>query len=382
LLEGVQICVIGEVDGISSLSKFYGAPLEQQVVIDLDRHSVVLPYSSGTTGLPKGVCLSHRNLVINVDQIATAAEFQQGETAAAFLPFFHIYGMTVMMNMHLACGGLLVTMPRFDLDLFLRLCQNHKSRRMWIVPPVALALAKHPLVDEFDLSQIDQVFSGAAPMGRELSDAVATRLNCEMLQGFGMTELSPVSHVTPISGPRSGSSGLAVPNTQCRIVNPETGEGIAPGGEGELWIKGPQVMIGYLNNEKATQDTLTHDGWLKTGDVAIIDQDGYMFIVDRLKELIKYKGFQVAPAELEAILVAHPNIQDAAVIGKPDDEAGEVPIAFVITIEPAPNEAQIKQYIATTLAHYKKIHQVHFVDEIPKSPSGKILRRLLRQRLT
>ena len=382
LLEGVQICVIGEVDGISSLSKFYGAPLEQQVVVDLDRHSVVLPYSSGTTGLPKGVCLSHRNLVINVDQIATAAEFQQGETAAAFLPFFHIYGMTVMMNMHLACGGLLVTMPRFDLDLFLRLCQNHKSRRMWIVPPVALALAKHPLVDEFDLSQIDQVFSGAAPMGRELSDAVATRLNCEMLQGFGMTELSPVSHVTPISGPRSGSSGLAVPNTQCRIVNPETGEGIAPGGEGELWIKGPQVMIGYLNNEKATQDTLTHDGWLKTGDVAIIDQDGYMFIVDRLKELIKFKGFQVAPAELEAILVAHPNIQDAAVIGKPDDEAGEVPIAFVITIEPAPNEAQIKQYIATTLAHYKKIHQVHFVNEIPKSPSGKILRRLLRQRLT
>ena len=382
LLEGVQICVIGEVDGISSLSKFYGAPLEQQVVVDLDRHSVVLPYSSGTTGLPKGVCLSHRNLVINVDQIATAAEFQQGETAAAFLPFFHIYGMTVMMNMHLACGGLLVTMPRFDLDLFLRLCQNHKSRRMWIVPPVALALAKHPVVDEFDLSQIDQVFSGAAPMGRELSDAVATRLNCEMLQGFGMTELSPVSHVTPISGPRSGSSGLAVPNTQCRIVNPETGEGIAPGGEGELWIKGPQVMIGYLNNEKATQDTLTHDGWLKTGDVAIIDQDGYMFIVDRLKELIKYKGFQVAPAELEAILVAHPNIQDAAVIGKPDDEAGEVPVAFVITTDPAPNETQIKDYIASTLAHYKQIHKVHFVDDIPKSPSGKILRRLLRQRLT
>jgi len=253
---------------------------------------------------------------------------------------------------------------------------------MWIVPPVALALAKHPLVDEFDLSQIDQVFSGAAPMGRELSDAVATRLNCEMLQGFGMTELSPVSHVTPISGPRSGSSGLAVPNTQCRIVNPETGKGIAPGGEGELWIKGPQVMIGYLNNEKATQDTLTHDGWLKTGDVAIIDQDGYMFIVDRLKELIKYKGFQVAPAELEAILVAHPNIQDAAVIGKPDDEAGEVPVAFVMTTDPAPNEAQIKEYIASTLAHYKQIHKVYFVDDIPKSPSGKILRRLLRQRLT
>ncbi|MDE0784781.1 MAG: AMP-binding protein, partial [Planktomarina sp.] len=382
LLEDVQICVIGVVDGISSISKFYGAPLEQQVMVDLDKHSVVLPYSSGTTGLPKGVCLSHRNLVINLDQVATAAEFQQGETAAAFLPFFHIYGMTVLMNMHLACGGQLVTMPRFDLELFLRHCVKYKSRRMWIVPPVALALAKHPLVDEFDLNQIDQVFSGAAPMGQKLSDAVARRLNCKMLQGFGMTELSPVSHVTPLSGPRSGSSGLAVPNTQCRIVSPDTGEDIAPGGEGELWIKGPQVMIGYLNNEKETQDTMTNDGWLKTGDVAIIDKDGYMFIIDRLKELIKYKGFQVAPAEIEAVLVAHPNIQDAAVIGKPDDEAGELPVAFVITIDPAPSEAQIKKYIAKNLAHYKKIHRVNFVNEIPKSPSGKILRRLLRQQLT
>jgi len=290
--------------------------------------------------------------------------------------------MTVMMNMHLACGGLLVTMPRFDLELFLRLSQDHKSRRMWIVPPVALALAKHPLVDKFDLSAIDQVFSGAAPMGSELSDAVTRRLNCEMLQGFGMTELSPVSHITPLSGPRSGSSGLAVPNTQCRIVNPDDGKDIDPGGEGELWIKGPQVMIGYLNNEKATQDTLNNDGWLKTGDVAVIDKDGYMFIVDRLKELIKYKGFQVAPAELEAILVAHPKIRDAAVIGKPDDEAGEVPIAFVVITDPALNETQIKDYMASTLAHYKKIHKVHFVDEIPKSPSGKILRRLLRQQLT
>ena len=191
--------MIGEADGVPSLSQFFGKALELQVPVDLDRHSMVLPYSSGTTGLPKGVCLSHRNLVMNIDQVATAAEFQRGETTAAFLPFFHIYGMTVMMNMHLACGGVLVTMPRFDLDLFLRICQDYASRRMWIVPPVALALAKHPLIDSYDLSQIDQVFSGAAPMGRKLSDAVATRLNCAMLQGFGMTELAPVSHVTPLS---------------------------------------------------------------------------------------------------------------------------------------------------------------------------------------
>ena len=381
-LTGVDVCVIGAADGTPSLSQFFATALQQQVPVDLDHHSVVLPYSSGTTGLPKGVCLSHRNLVMNIDQIAAAAEFQKGETAAAFLPFFHIYGMTVMMNMHLACGGVLVTMPRFDLELFLRICQDHAARRMWIVPPVALALAKHPSIDNYDLSKVDQVFSGAAPMGRKLSDAVAARLNCAMLQGFGMTELAPVSHVTPLSSPRSGASGLAVPNTLCRIVNPDSGDDMAPGEEGELWIKGPQVMIGYLNNEQATKDTLTPDGWLKTGDVAIIDEDGYMFIVDRLKELIKYKGFQVAPAELEATLVGHPQVQDAAVIGKPDEEAGEVPVAFVIAIDPAPSEAEIQAYIASSLSHYKQLHHVYFVTEIPKSPSGKILRRLLRQGLT
>jgi acyl-CoA synthetase (AMP-forming)/AMP-acid ligase II len=267
------------------------------------------------------------------------------------------------------------------LELFLRICQDHRARRMWIVPPVALALAKHPLVDAYDLSALEQVFSGAAPMGSALSDAVASRLNCAMLQGYGMTELAPVSHITPLSTPRSGASGLALPNTRCRIVSPETGEDLPPGEEGELWIKGPQVMIGYLNNETATRDTLTSDGWLKTGDVAIIDADGYMFIVDRLKELIKYKGFQVAPAELEACLVAHPQIQDAAVIGLPDEEAGEVPVAFVVCADPAPSPEEIQSYVGTQLSHYKQLHRVTFVEAIPKSPSGKILRRLLRDSL-
>ncbi len=371
-----DVVVIGD-----SLSDYMGESIEQQVPVDLDSHTVVLPYSSGTTGLPKGVMLSHRNLVVNVDQIIVAADLQPGEVAAAFLPFFHIYGMTVLMNVHLAGGGALVTMPRFDLPLFLQINQDHKSRRMWIVPPVALALAQHPLIDQYDLSSIEQVFSGAAPMGAELSNAVGKRLDCVSLQGYGMTELSPVSHVSYQSSARPGSSGVGLPNTECRIVDIENGADLPAGKEGELWVKGPQVMQGYLNNPEATAATITPDGWLRTGDIAVIDADGYMFIVDRLKELIKFKGFQVAPAELEATLVSHAGIADAAVIGLPDKEAGELPIAFIVSTEKTLGEEDVKAFLSETLSSYKQVHQVHFVESIPKSASGKILRRLLRDQI-
>ena len=196
-----------------------------------------------------------------------------------------------------------------------------------------------------------------------------------------MTELSPVSHVVPGHAPRAGAAGMAVPNTICRIVDIETGADLPPNAEGELWVKGPQVMQGYLNNPKATAETITADGWLRTGDIAKFDADGYMFITDRLKELIKYKGFQVAPAELEATLVAMDGIVDAAVVGQPDAEAGELPIAFVVTSDPAPDEATIKAHLKAQLSHYKQVHHIHFVSEIPKSASGKILRRLLRDGL-
>lgn len=367
--------------GTPEYAALFGDPITAQVPVDLDAFTVVLPYSSGTTGLPKGVMLSHRNLVINVDQSIVAADFQPGEVTAAFLPFFHIYGMTVLMNIHLGGGGALVTMPRFDLPLFLQISQDYKARRMWVVPPVALALAKHPLVDDYDLSALNEVFIAAAPSGPELSNAIAARLGCTALQGYGMTELSPVSHVVPRHAPRSGAAGVTAPNTLCRIVDIQTGADLAAGEEGELWIKGPQVMQGYLNNPKATAESITEDGWLRTGDIAKIDADGYMFITDRLKELIKYKGFQVAPAELEATLVAMTGITDAAVVGLPDDEAGELPVAFVVAGDPAPDEAAIKAHVGAQLSHYKQLHHIYFVDTIPKSASGKILRRFLREGL-
>lgn len=369
------LVVIGQ-----DLDRWMGPEITAQVPVHLDDHIAVLPYSSGTTGLPKGVMLSHRNLVVNIDQGLAVIRILADETMVAFLPFFHIYGMNVLMNTHLAAGARLVCMPRFDLPTFLGFVQQYRVRMVMAVPPVANALAKHPLVDQYDVSSLKVFVSAAAPLGAELSNACGKRIGAVAMQGYGMTELSPISHFSNEEHSTPGAVGATLPNTICKIVDPLTGEALGIDLEGELCIKGPQVMMGYLNNPEATAKTIDAEGWLHTGDIACFDANGQMFIRDRLKELIKVKGFQVAPAELEAVLQTYPGVLDAAVIGVPDDEAGEVPLGFIVAAEGIDMEG-LAAFMRAELSSYKQLRAIEVVDAIPKSASGKILRRVLKQQV-
>jgi acyl-CoA synthetase (AMP-forming)/AMP-acid ligase II len=227
------------------------------------------------------------------------------------------------------------------------------------------------------------ILSGAAPLDAEQAVACATRLGCDVIQGYGLTETSPVTHVSSDrpGEARPGSIGQVLPNTECKVVDWATGEELGPGRDGEICVRGPQVMVGYLNNPTATSNTIDAGGWLHTGDIGHADQDGFFFVVDRLKELIKYKGYQVPPAELEAVLVGHPSVDDAAVVPSPDEEGGEVPKAFVVLkTDASATPDELMAYVAERVAPYKRIRRVEFIEEIPKSLSGKILRRVLVER--
>lgn len=374
-----EIFVFGDAEGAKPFaSLLLDNGRATQVEINPREDLVALPYSSGTTGLPKGVMLTHYNLVANLCQMEGLDYFYETDTLICVLPLFHIYGLVVVLNMGLYTGSTIVLMPRFDLESFLKAAQDYDVSLAHVVPPIVLLLAKNPIVDNYKLPRLRTLFSGAAPLGEDLTLECMNRLGCNVRQGYGMTETSPVTHSSP-APPRElkfGSVGVPAPNTECKIVDLATGETLPPGQRGEVCVRGPQIMKGYLNNPEATAGTIDSDAWLHTGDIGYADEDGHFFIVDRAKELIKYKGFQVPPAELEAVLLTHPCIGDAAVIPCHDDEAGEVPKAIVVLKQPVKADA-ILEYVAERVAPHKRIRYLEFVHQIPKSPSGKILRRVL-----
>ncbi|MCC6945394.1 MAG: AMP-binding protein, partial [Thermomicrobiales bacterium] len=351
-----------------------------RVSIDPEHDVVALLCSSGTTGLPKGVMLTHRSLVAMALIPEGAGELCDSDVVPAFLPFFHVFGVLTTLTSCLATGVTSVILPRFELAAFLQLIQDYQVTRTFAAPPILVQLAKNPIVDEYDLSSLKFITSGAAPLSADIEYQVRDRIGCTIKQGYGMTEIAP-SHLCPNNVPpeKQGSVGVCTPNHEAMIVDMETGLPVGPGRQGEIWMRGPLAMKGYLNDPAATAATKDSDGWIHTGDIGYADEDGYFYVSDRIKELIKYKAYQIAPAELEAVLLSHSAVADCAVVRSPDEEAGEVPKAFVVLKAPASAE-ELMAYVAERVAPYKKIRRIAFIDTIPKSATGKLLRRVLVER--
>ncbi|MET8089944.1 AMP-binding protein [Micromonospora sp. NPDC005220] len=372
-----EVLVLGDAEGVTSFRELiahHHPPAE--VASDTDSGLAALPYSSGTTGLPKGVELTHASLVTNVRQSQAVMGFREDDVVLAAAPFFHVMGFNVVLPCSLAAGATVVTLARLDFEAFLQAIQEHRVTVAIVSPPMAMALAHHPLVDEYDLSSLRSLGVGAAPLGADVEHRCAERLGCVVSQGLGMTEATAMVAVGPLDQPRRGSVGRLVPNTEARVVDPDSGADLGAGRAGELWIRGPQVMQGYHHRTEATAATVDVDGWLHTGDLCYFDDDGYLYVVDRLKELIKYEGYQVAPAELEHLLLAHPAVADVAVVPRPDPDAGEVPVAYVVLRGPATAD-ELLTYVAERVAPYKRLRAVRFTPSVPRAPSGKLSRRVL-----
>lgn len=337
-----------------------------------------LPYSSGTTGLPKGVMLTHYNLTSNVRQTLSTGLSSGYGTYLDFLPYFHIYGMVVLMACGFAYGVPQVVMPRFDPALCLDLIQKHKVTNLFAVPPALLALAHFPEADKYDTSSLTMIMSGAAPLPAEVARAASAKLSTTVLQGYGMTETSPVTNVNPITRIKDTTVGPPIADTVERVVSLDDRKVLGPGEIGELQAFGPQVMKGYWKAPEATAETLPGEGWINTGDIVEVDEEGYVTILDRKKEMIKYKGYQIAPAELEALLMEHPGVADSAVIPKRDTESGEIPKAFIVKRpDQEVTTEDLMRFVEERVAPYKKVREIEFLEAIPKTASGKILRREL-----
>jgi long-chain acyl-CoA synthetase len=352
-----------------------------QPVLNWAEDLVALPYSSGTTGLPKGVMLTQQNLVANNIQFMSSGRITEQDTLLIFLPFYHIYGI-MLLGGGLYAGATLVIMEAFDLERSLMLAQQYGVTLYYAVPPILVTLDNSARVTQYALPRLRYIMVGAAPLAPDVAQRVQEKMQVSVLQGYGLTEASPVTHMNPVDQGQGriklDSVGVAVPNQEQKIVDLETGERELEVGEvGEIYVKGPHVMKGYWKAPEETARVL-RDGWLATGDIARMDREGYVYIVDRKKEMIKYKGFSVAPAEVEAVLFQHTAVADCAVIGKPDAEAGEIPKALVI-LRPGEEVAPeaLMEFVESRVAGYKKIREVEFVTSIPKTASGKVLRRIL-----
>jgi acyl-CoA synthetase (AMP-forming)/AMP-acid ligase II len=347
-------------------------PIAEPAMEDL----ALLPYSSGTTGQPKGVMLTHANLDASLRQLDAALRVGADDRTIAVAPFAHVMGFMLSLLVPLANGATVVTDARFELQRFLAQIQEHRASVLVVPPPVMAALAGHPLVDGYDLSSVEFVACGGAPLSADLQRAVARRMpGAAVGQGYGMTETA-VGITLPdrAEGTVAGSVGRAAEGTELRVIA-AGGRDAARGAPGELLVRGPQVMRGYRDRPAETRDVL-HDGWLRTGDLVRIDPEGNLFVLDRIKELIKVNAHQVAPVKLEALLARHPAVADAAVAGRPDDRRGEVPVAFVVARE-AIDEVELVEGVAAQVAPYKRLAAVHVVEELPRTPAGKLLRRRL-----
>ncbi|RLN79823.1 hypothetical protein BBJ28_00013960 [Nothophytophthora sp. Chile5] len=341
---------------------------------------VTLPFSSGTTGRPKGVELTARAMY--ACGLIPAYSEEKHAYALGMLPFFHIMA-TMIFHVTLYMGVTMVVLPGFDPETFLRTVEKYKMTKLNLAPPLVTFLAKHPIVAKYDLSRVTHVGSGGAPLGKEVEHAVMNRLGIQVLQGYGMTEFAGCATNSYPTTFRDGASGTLHPNTELRVKDLETGEDLPANKQGELLFRTPALMKGYYNNPEANRVTFTDDGFVRTGDVGYIDDDGYIFIVDRLKELIKYKGHQVAPAELEDVVNSHPLVADSGCVRGYDPATGEeIPKAFVVLKDgdSSLTEEALMAYVAGKVAGYKRVREVEFIAVIPKSLSGKILRRELQIR--
>nr|AGW27194.1 4-coumarate:coenzyme A ligase 4 [Salvia miltiorrhiza] len=344
--------------------------------------TATLLYSSGTTGASKGVVSSHKNLIAMVQTVVSRFKLEDGkQTFICTVPMFHIYGLVAFATGLIASGSTVVILSKFEMDEMLMAIQKFSATYLPLVPPILVALMNHAdsIKRKYDLSSLHTVLSGGAPLSKEVIEGFTDKYpGVGVLQGYGLTESTGIGASTDSQeeSSRYGTAGLLSPSMEAKIVNPETGAPLPVNRTGELWLRGPSIMKGYFSNEEATASTLDSQGWLRTGDLCYIDEDGFIFVVDRLKELIKYKGYQVPPAELEALLLTHPQIDDSAVIPFPDKEAGQIPMAYVVRKKGSTiTESQVMDFIAQQVAPYKRIRRVAFVASVPKNPSGKILRK-------